>query len=34
MRTFTAIVHKEEHLYVAQCPEIRIRSDFINQSGG
>lgn len=26
MRTFTAIVHKEEDLYVAQCPEVGTAS--------
>jgi len=26
MRTFTAIVHKEERLYVAQCPEVGAAS--------
>jgi len=26
MRTFTAIVHKEEGLYVAQCPEVGTAS--------
>ncbi|HEX9988420.1 MAG TPA: type II toxin-antitoxin system HicB family antitoxin [Chloroflexia bacterium] len=22
MRTFTAVIHKEENLYVAECPEV------------
>lgn len=22
MRTFTAVIHKEEDLYVAECPEV------------
>ena len=22
VRTFTAIIHKEENLYVAECPEV------------
>jgi predicted RNase H-like HicB family nuclease len=26
MNTFTAIVHKEDNLYVAQCPEIGTAS--------
>lgn len=26
MRTFTAIVYKEEELYVAQCPEVGTAS--------
>ncbi len=26
MRTFTAVIHKEEELYVAQCPEIGTAS--------
>ena len=26
MSTFTAIVHKEENLYVAECPEVGTAS--------
>ncbi len=26
LRTFTAIVHKEENLYVAECPEVGTTS--------
>jgi predicted RNase H-like HicB family nuclease len=26
MRTFTAVIHKEEKLYVAQCPEVGTAS--------
>jgi predicted RNase H-like HicB family nuclease len=26
MNTFTAVVHKEDELYVAQCPEVGIAS--------
>ncbi|MBC7871140.1 MAG: type II toxin-antitoxin system HicB family antitoxin [Chitinophagaceae bacterium] len=22
VQTFTALIHKEEHLYVAECPEV------------
>ncbi|HYT27692.1 MAG TPA: type II toxin-antitoxin system HicB family antitoxin [Ktedonobacteraceae bacterium] len=25
-QTFTAIIHKEEHLYVAECPEVGTAS--------
>lgn len=25
-RTFTAVIHKEEHLFVAECPEVDTAS--------